>query len=228
MGKIYGYARISTPSQSIDRQIRNIREIYGNAVIYKETYTGTSTVRPKWNKLFNTVQAGDTIIFDSVSRMSRNAKDGFEIYMDLYNRGVELIFIREPMINTEHYKATVQIASTGTDADLILEGVNKYLMVLAERQIFAAFAQAQKEVDDLHKRTSEGMETAKRSGKQIGLVKGTKLVTKKSVEMKENIRSMSKCFDGNMTDAQVIKILGLARNTYYKYKKELLDEEAME
>lgn len=221
MCKTYGYARISRRTQSIERQIRNIREINGNAIIYDEAFTGTKINRPKWDKLFSIVKNGDTIIFDSVSRMSRNADEGFRAYMDLYNRGVNLVFIKEPAINTDSYKSVSQIAMTGTDADVILEGVNKYLMILAEKQIKESFAQAQKEVDDLHERTSEGMETARKNGKQIGGVKGRKLTTKKSIEMKAKIRKMAKAFDGNMTDLEVMEILKLARNTYYKYKKEI-------
>lgn len=224
MCKVYGYARISRRTQSIERQIRNIREINGNAIIYDEAFTGTKINRPKWDKLFAIVQNGDTIIFDSVSRMSRNADEGFKAYMELYNRGVNLVFIKEPAINTDSYKSVSQIAMTGTDADVILEGVNKYLMILAEKQIRESFAQAQKEVDDLHERTSEGMETARKNGKQIGGVKGSKLTTKKSIEMKAKIRKMAKAFDGNMTDTEVIETLKLARNTFYKYKKELETE----
>ena len=81
---VYGYARISTRKQSIERQIRNIKGIYLDAVVLKEAYTGTTTDRPEWNKLYKKIKAGDTIVFDSVSRMSRNADEGIELYMDLF------------------------------------------------------------------------------------------------------------------------------------------------
>ena len=73
----YGYCRISTKKQSIDRQIRNIQEHDKTANIIQEVYTGTKQDRPEWNKLYKNIKAGDTIIFDSVSRMSRNAEEGF-------------------------------------------------------------------------------------------------------------------------------------------------------
>lgn len=53
-----------------------------------------------------------------------------------------------------------QINMTGDKIDLILEGVNQYLMELAREQIRIAFEQAEKEVSDLHQRTKEGIETA--------------------------------------------------------------------
>ena len=76
-------------------------------------------------------------------------------------------------------------------------------------------------MQDLRQRTREGIETARLNGKQIGREDGSKVTTKKSVEMKEKIRKMAKSFDGNMTDKEVIETLGIARNTYIKYKKEM-------
>lgn len=221
---IYGYARISRRSQNIERQIRNIIAMYPDAIIYEEAFTGTKVEgRKEFNKLINRVKEKDTIVFDSVSRMSRNADEGIDLYMNLFNRGVELVFLKEPQINTVTYKKALDsvIELTGTNLDYILEGINKYLMSLAKEQIRLAFEQSQKEVEDLHQRTREGIETARLEGKQIGQKPGAKLTTKKSVEMKIKIQKMSKDFTGNMTDKEIIETLKIARNTYYKYKKEL-------
>ena len=62
------------------------------------------------------------------------------------------------------------------------------------------------------------------NGKQIGQIKGRKLVTKKSVECKKKIQKLSKAFDGTNNDKEIIAILGISRNTFYKYKRELIDE----
>ena len=223
---IYGYCRISTRQQSIDRQIRNIKQEYEQAVIVTEAYTGTTTDRPEWNKLYKKVKAGDTIVFDSVSRMSRDAEDGFKLYEELYNKDIKLVFLKEPHINTATYKKALQnnVALTGTTVDYILEGINKYLMALAKEQIKLAFEQSEKEVKDLHQRTKEGIETARLNGKQIGQIKGAKLITKKSIESKKKIREYSKDFDGSLSDADCMKLIGLARNTFYKYKRELKSE----
>lgn len=222
----YGYCRISTKQQSIDRQIRNIKKEYPDAVILQEAYTGTTTDRPEWNKLYKAVKDGDIIIFDSVSRMSRDAAEGFKLYEKLYDRGVELIFLKEPHINTATYKKALSsnIAMTGTNVDFILTGVNKYLMALAKEQIIIAFEQSEKEVKDLRQRTKEGIETARLNGKQIGQVKGAVLNVKKKESIKAQIRKKSRDLNGTMTDRDLIKVLGIARNTYYKYKKELLEE----
>lgn len=227
MRMYYGYCRISTASQSLERQIRNIVAVYPTATIVEEVYTGTNIYnRKELNKLLKVVKTGDTIVFDSVSRMSRNAEDGFKLYEDLYNKGVNLVFLKEPHINTATYKQALTngVPLTGTNVDFILEGINKYLMALAKEQIKLAFEQAEKEVMDLRQRTKEGMETARRAGHQIGQKKGAKLTTKKSITAKEKIKEYSKAFNGTLKDEDVIKLVGITRVTYYKYKKEIKEE----
>ena len=221
---IYGYVRVSTDKQNIDRQIRNILAVDASAKIYQEIFTGTKTTgRHEFQKLLNKVQSGDTIIFDSVSRMSRNASEGFELYKKLFDDGVNLVFINEPYINTDVYKATrdALVPMTNTDVDLILAGVNQYLMKLAEKQVELAFEQAQKERDDLSERTKQGLVTARLNGKQLGRKKGVAVVTKKSDACKKKIKEHSKAFGGSLSDKDLIKILEIDKNTYYKYKKEL-------
>lgn len=224
MGRQYGYCRISTGKQNIERQERNIRATFPDAVIVKEIYTGTKFQgRKELEKLLDKVQPGDTIIFDSVSRMSRDSEDGFRLYESLFRRNVSLVFLKEPHINTETYKKAManQIALTGDKVDLILEGVNRYLMELAKEQIRIAFEQAEKEVNDLHRRTKEGIETARLNGKQIGQPKGATYETKKSKAAKEIIRKHNKSFGGSLTDAETMKQAGISRKSFYKYKNEL-------
>ncbi|WP_195455041.1 recombinase family protein [Turicibacter sanguinis] len=224
MNKVYGYCRISTEHQSIERQIRNIKAIYPDAIIVKETWTGTTTERPKWQQLRKKVEKEDTIVFDSVSRMSRNSKEGMKEYFELFDKEVELVFLKEPHINSKVYREarSNQIELTGEEIDELLKGVNAYLKRLAEKQIEIAFDQAEKEVQDLRQRTREGMETARLNNKQIGRVEGSKVETKKAQQMKERMKKMGKAFGGKMSDKEVIETLGIARGTYYKYKRELI------
>ena len=229
--KTYGYCRISTNKQSIERQERNILSVSPDALIIKEAYTGTKIEgRKEFEKLISKVKTGDQIIFDSVSRMSRNAEEGIKLYQKMYKNGVDLVFIKEPYINTETYRNATKnaIPMTGTDVDLILDGVNKYLMKLAEEQIKIAFNQAEKEVKDLRQRTIEGLVTAKLNGKQIGRTAGDKLITKKSIEKKKEIKEKSRDFLGAYIDEDLIKVLMISRNTFYKYKRELKEEMANE
>lgn len=226
---VYGYARVSTTTQKIERQIDNIKREYPGAVVYTDEYTGTKLDRPGFTKLLKTVddniKKGNhvTICFDEVSRMSRNAEEGFKLYQELFNKGVELVFLKEQHINTSVYKQALKgnVTMTGQDVDIILKGVNEYLMILAKRQIEIAFIQAQKEVDFLHQRTSEGVRKAIAEGKRVGREKGSIIETSKSKKMKVEIQKYSKDFDGSLSDVDVMKLTGLARNTYYKYKGQI-------
>ena len=220
---IYGYCRISKAKQIIERQIRNIKAAFPDAIIIQEVFTRTRMDRKEWQKLMKIVKSGDWIVFDSVSRMSGNAEEGFAEYERLFNTGVVLVFLKEPHINTETYKKALEnnVQLTGSNVDFILEGVNKYLMALAKEQIKLAFEQSEKEVEDLHQRTKEGLITAKLAGKQIGRKQGAKVITKKSLEKKQLILKYSRDFHGSLNDADVMVLTGLARNTYYKYKREL-------
>lgn len=226
MSKIYGYCRISTKKQSLERQERNILKAFDNAIIVKEVYTGTKLEgRTEFNKILNNIKTGDTIVFDSGSRMSRDAEEGFTMYQELFNKGINLVFLKERYINTDTYKKqldNVNLPSTDNKiVNAVLEGVKNALIELAKEQIQIAFEQAEKEVKDLQQRTKEGIETARLNGKQIGGVVGKKLTTKKSIEAKKQIIKYSKEFEGNLSDGEAMKLIGLSRNTYYKYKREL-------
>lgn len=242
--KVYGYCRVSTMKQSIERQIRNVKEKYPDAVIVTDEYTGTKLDRPGWTKLYKQLKPGDTVVFDQVSRMSRDADEGFRVYEDLFNLGVNLIFLKEPHINTSVYREAgekqieVNLQSGSEPIDRFGNGmiklVNELLLDLAKEQIRLAFDQAEKEVKDLRQRTREGIETARLNGKQIGQRKDSKLTTKKSEVLKKMIVKYSRDFDGENTDDEVMSIInGMDKIVYgvktvknpetgEKEKKELL------
>ena len=227
---IYAYCRVSTQHQKIARQITNITAIYPNATIIREFFTGTTQNRPQWEKFIPLVKKDDTIVFDSVSRMSRNAEEGFKDYKMLYERGVHLVFLNEPLINTSVFDSTrnnllnIDITTGNAAVDTFFKGnielINNFMMALAEEQIKAAFDQSEKEVTDLHSRISQGIREAKKNGTQIGITKGTTLTTKKSLDCIAIIRKHSKDFGGTLEDHDVMKLCGCSRNSYYKYKKE--------
>lgn len=116
--------------------------------------------------------------------------------------------------------------ATGNDAtdyfvNVIIEALNQYTIALAKQQIRIKFEQSEKEVMDIRQRTKEGIETGRLNGSQIGHPVGTKLIVKKAVEAKKIIREHSKDFDGSLDDKMCMKLAGVSRNSFYKYKKEL-------
>ncbi len=208
---VYGYCRISTRKQSIERQIRNIKNEYPNAVIIEEAYTGTSLNRPEWNKLCKRLKENDTVVFDSVIRMSRNASEGFKLYKELFERQICLVFLKERHIDTQAYKEALKgiVSQTFPSCDdelvnAIMTAVNKFMMNKVEQDIYKAFEQSEKKVDDLRQRTREGIETARLNGRQIGTIKGTTHETKKSKAVKPLIIKYSRDFEGTLTDKDCI------------------------
>lgn len=232
MCTVYGYARVSTVKQKLERQIDNIKTAFPSAVIVTDKYTGKSIDRPAFTRLIKTLKPGDTVVFDSASRMSRNAEEGIKLYFDLYERGITLIFLKERHIDTDSYKQALETAginigeTDGTaEGDLIsgiVEAINKFMRAKASQDITKAFEAAQKEVDEKSQSTKEGIAQARLKGKTIGREQGRTYETKKSIEMKAKIEKMSKDFGGKMTDKEIIETLGIARNSYYKYKRELI------
>lgn len=237
MEEIIGIARISRKTQNIERQIRNIQKIYPHARIIKIICSGAKVIGYKeFEKVINEAKQAKSgknykLVFDSASRMSRNSDGGCDLYEDLFKHNVSIEFLKEPHINTEVFKKAldnqIQLQiTTGNEAtdkliNTVIQALNEYTIALAKEQIKKVFDQAQKELEDIHQRTSEGLETAKLEGKQIGIKKGTKLITKKEKQAKGIILKHSKSFNGTLNDKECAKLAGVSRNSYYKYKKEL-------
>lgn len=251
-GRTFFYGRVSTKQQKLERQEENFRRAYPDIQLikdgrkknlYEDKYTGTTNNREEWQKLRRRVRKGDTIVFDSVSRMSRNAQEGVETYMNLFDKGIHLVFLKESTINTDVYREELEKSldiakitnqdNTEDNKDYIntflgqlVEALNELFRNLATAQIEKAFEQAEKEVMDLRQRTSEGMQRAIAKGNIPGQKKGNgaKKATMKFADNKVLIIKLSKDFDGDMCDREVMEQLRLSRNTYYKYKRIIKEE----
>ncbi|MGL6119606.1 MAG: recombinase family protein [Fusobacteriaceae bacterium] len=232
--KVYGYCRISTYKQKLERQIENILREVPTAIIHKEIFTGTLIEERKvFKSLMKKVKAGDTIIFDSVSRMSRSSVDGVELYFELMNRDINLVFLKERYIDTDVYKEQLKANNSikTDDKDLnetIMLGLREYLKRIATRQIKIAFDQSEKEVNDMKQRTKEALKILSDNGAVLGRKIGSKIITQKSLKVKEIIKKNSKYFGGTLNDTEILKLAEITRNTFYKYKKEIMLEGSVE
>jgi DNA invertase Pin-like site-specific DNA recombinase len=234
---IVGYARVSTPKQKLRRQIDNLKAAYPNIVVISEVFTGSTDNRPKWKKLMRQCRAGivSKLVFDEVSRFSRNAEEAIVEYKELYNLGIELEFLKEPHINSKIYRDAserkIEIATEGMDEETaqlintVIGGLNDYLLSVAEKQIYLAFEHAQRERELLSQRTSEGLKKAKLMGSKVGRQPGQKLVTKKSKRAKRIIRKHFKLFGGELTATQCYTIAQITKSTFYRYLQEMREED---
>lgn len=216
---IYGYCRVSTKTQKLDRQINNVTNA-GAEKLYTEKFTGTVNERLQWQKLLKAVKAGDTIIFDSVSRMSRNSDDGIKDYFNLLNSGVELIFLNEPHINSSVYGESLVSAQSiqANDEvlnDTVLKGIRDYMVKLAEKQIRIAFDQSEKEAKDIKKRVQQGIaNSAKDSGAKSGNTHAAKTVPVDKI--KHYIATHDK-----VNKSDLARYLGVSRPTAIKWLTEI-------
>lgn len=234
---IVGYARVSTPQQKLTRQIENLKSQYPDIIIIAEVFTGKTDNRPKWQKLMRQCKAGlvKKLVFDEVSRFSRNAEEAITEYKELYELGIELEFLKEPHINSSIYRQAserkIKVATNSMESETaclintVITGLNDYLLAVAEKQIYLAFEHAQKERELLSKRTSEGLQQAKLMGSKVGRQRGDKIVTKKSKRAKRIIRKHYKLFGGQLNASDCSTLAQIADSTFYRYLDEMREED---
>ena len=137
---VFGYARVSTEQQNLDRQLDMLQK-YGVDFIYNEKMTGTKRNRPELEKLLERLTEGDTVVVESLSRLGRSTKDLIWLMETFNSKGVNLVSLKESIDTT---------TSTG-----------KLLFTLIS-------ALAQFERDVLADRTREGLAAARARGRKGG------------------------------------------------------------
>ena len=137
---VFGYARVSTEQQNLDRQIDMLQK-YGVDFIYNEKMTGTKRNRPELEKLLERLTEGDTVVVESLSRLGRSTKDLIWLMETFNAKSVNLVSLKESIDTT---------TSTG-----------KLLFTLMS-------ALAQFERDVLADRTKEGLAAARARGRKGG------------------------------------------------------------
>lgn len=234
MCKEYGYCRVSTIQQKLLRQIESVKAFCGNAIIITEKQSAKDIEnRTEFKKLLSKVVPGDTIIFDEVSRMSRNAEEGYNLYMELYEKNINLIFLKERHIDTEEFKRRTQrhierITTQDNKIDNLINGILNLIEDFEKENlkdnIRIAFERAEQERTLMIQRITTGKSV---SDKKQGRPKGSlNKESEKAEEIKKRIKELSKDFNGHFSDAKIMReYINIARNTYYKYKLELKDEQ---
>lgn len=95
---IYGYARVSTEEQCLDRQIDQLKKVgIEEEYIYKEKMSGAKSNRPKLKALLNVLEQGDTVYIESLNRLGRSSADLITLMQTFANMGVTLISLKEQL-----------------------------------------------------------------------------------------------------------------------------------
>lgn len=190
MGKIYGYARVSSRGQldgnSLEQQENQLRE-NGAEEIYIEQYTGTKTNRPKFKELLDKLNSGDTLMVTKIDRFARSATKGSELVKDLISKGIK-----------------VWILNIG-----IMDNTPASKLV---KNIFFAFAEFER--DMIVERTQEGKAIAKtKEGFKEGRPK------KYSKKQLEHALSMLTVNDGSYSYTEVEEITKISKSTLFRENK---------
>ena len=211
----YFYMRISTKEitdkQSFIRQDKALEKYandnnlqYDNRSVYKDDISGKSFDRRDWKALENILKEGDTIVFKEISRFTREAINGYEKYMDLMNKGINLIFLDNPTVSTDYIKQLTHIANS---QDLVtktaLESTIKLLLIVELDRV-------QKERETIVKRIKQGIEASdKKSGRKVGQLD----------KMSDELRADIKLFisDRSIKQIDLMKKHNISRNTLKKY-----------
>lgn len=192
--KKFAYIRVSSQQQNEGRQVETMLEKGINErEIFIDKASGKDTNRPQYQALKGIARTGDTIIFDSISRMSRSYEDIKNEYAYFASEGINLEFINEPMLNTKDTTDVMQRAIS----DIILT-------------LLSAFAE--KERTDIKQRQKEGIALAKKEGVQFG---------RPTIDLPVNWKvEYDKWKEGNQTAVQFGKNAGLSKATLYRKIKE--------
>lgn len=211
---IYSYMRISTEEerglQKFTRQEGALRKYAKENKIeylleFKEDKSGKNfTDRKQWQKLESILQAGDTVVFKDIYRFTREAENGYTKYMELLEKGVDLIFIDNQTVSTPYIKQLLNIAKEqNLVAKVSLESTVKLLLIVE-------LDRAEQERKTTVQRIKDGIAA---SGKQQGRKQGQ--LDKMTDELREDIKKY--LTDRTIKQTDLMKKHNISRNTLKKY-----------
>lgn len=211
----YYYLRISskesTDKQSFNRQEKSLKAYaesndlkFKDRYIYKDDITGSTFDRKEWNELEGNLKEGDTVIFKEISRFTRQAEEGYKKYMELMDKGINLVFIDNPTVSTDYIKNLTRVAhEQNLVAKTALESTIKLLLIVELDRV-------QQEREIIVKRIKQGIQASdKKSGRKIGNL------DKMSDELREDIVKFIS--DRNIKQVDLMNKHNISRNTLKKY-----------
>ncbi|MFS0752794.1 recombinase family protein [Oceanobacillus sp. 1P07AA] len=194
--KRFGYIRISDKTQNIDRQVETMKkESINERDIFIDKQSGKNYDRPQYQLLKQLARENDEIVFDSITRMGRSMNETLKEYEWFVENGIQLKFIKEPMINTSN-----------EEDDIIKQAIQKVILT-----VLAAFAE--KERTDTKIRQAEGIQAAKAKGKHLGRPKAT--ITP------EFLDAYNRWVAKEITAVEAIKQSNVSKTTFYRLAKKI-------
>jgi DNA invertase Pin-like site-specific DNA recombinase len=197
--KKFEYVRVSSKDQNEERQIENMKYLgIEDRDIFIDKQSGKNMKRENYQMLKRLARTGDTIIFDSLTRLGRSMNDVLEEFRYYEQQRINLQFIKEPFINVNY---------NGESTKMMLSNM------LYKKQLLLFFLPSQKkERNDIKQRQAEGIALAKKQGKQLG---------RPPIQITEQfIEAYEEWHDGNITAVGAMKKYKIKRSSFYKLVKE--------
>ncbi len=196
--KKFGYVRVSSKDQNKERQIENMKYLgIEDRDIFIDKKSGKNMKRENYQMLKRLARTGDTIVFDSLTRLGRSMNDVLEEFRYFEQQRINLQFIKEPFINVNYNGETAN--------DVIQQAVQK-----ATLTILSAFAE--KERNDIKQRQAEGIALAKKKGKHLG--RPPVQITDQFIQAYRDWQS------GKITAVGAMRKYDIKRSSFYKLVKE--------
>ena len=210
---LYGYARVSSREQNLERQIAALLNAgVEERNIFKEKKSGKNFNREEYKKLLDVLNVGDTVIFTELDRLGRNMQEIEKEYQRLViGRGCHLKFLKEDFLST---------TSSG-DNPLFKDVVQPILLKLMGYM-------AEKEREKTLQRQRDAYNNMQRDEKGRLIAKNGKVIGRQAKynSLKEEEKKLIKDWiNGKISCLRVSKILTISRPTLYKIKREYLEEE---
>lgn len=218
---IYGYCSTASGKRELTKQRNRILEDYPDAVFLHEKHK-INLEDPIFllEHLRAVVTSQDMLVFDSIYRISTDADTCYRTYNILLNTGINLVFLKEPYLNTAIYQNVLSSIKESAIREQVIDAVYYIL----REQIKASLIYAEQSFLTQSRKRKDGIERARAEGKQIGQKTGATLHIKKKAAIKKGIQENAKDFGGTMTDAECMAHLRVSYHTYKKYKQELEEE----
>ncbi len=195
--KIFGYIRVSSKEQNLDRQIDSLKQyVPDERDIYADKLSGRDLYRPAYQTLRQMVRTGDTIYIHEMARLGRNKEDILQELRYYKEKGVIVRILNLPTTLIDY--------STYGDNKLqrtLMGMVNNILI-----EVLATMAETER--DDIRKRQEEGISAAKKRGAKFG-----RPVKNFPDSWEEDYRRWKQ---GEITAVSLYRKYGMGRSTFYR------------
>jgi DNA invertase Pin-like site-specific DNA recombinase len=193
--RTYGYARVSTAGQNIDRQVEALTAAgVDGRFIFIDECSGKDFLRPQYMVLINALRAGDLLVVQSIDRLGRNYSEiGEEWRRITKDIRADVRVLDMPLLDTAARK-------DGLTDVLVADLVLQILSYVAEQ-----------ERSHLRRRQAEGIALAKAKGKHLGRPKAV---------FPQNFEDVYRLWKAKeISGVRAMEKMGLKKNTFYKLVK---------